>query len=450
MAISLLILLPVAASLFWFLIHLLMAQRNSTFGIFVIMLAAAAGTFFSYACYDSPSVSWQLFSVSCLLCMFFAPCLIPLTWMYLRRMNPSDTYQNPMQLMWIIAPVALFTGAFLTFIIAGPDKMQTFLEYLYTEGHRKAHELYFGSVEWHFHRWVSIVYRAVIAIETITLLAQCIRMSRRNDFRTKKLKGFLKGDKIKLRQIQMHVVMLTITFMVIKICLPRTILVAHPWISCTFGIIFTICVSLFSYFALFGDKHYITAKEIQLGWMYNYSSKNKEEAIEYLMTSLMEDAEKETLKKVGRELIQRGIKVEAPESETQEEQENGMIHAMNHSREDDSLMSRFERLMIGEKLYLQPSLTLQDVAAKLQSNKTYISKLVNSTYNQGFPDLVNSLRVEYAQQYILNNRSAKQEDIARACGFLSASTFNNIFKKITGTTPRGWLAIQKRKPEQTA
>ena len=152
MAISLLILLPVAASLFWFLIHLLMAQRNSTFGIFLVLLAAAVGTFFTYACYDSPTVSWQLFGFSCLLSMFVSPCLIPLTWMYLRRMNPSDTYQNPMQLMWIIAPVALFTGAFLTYLIAGPEKMQIFLEYLYTEGHRKAHELYYGSVEWHFHR----------------------------------------------------------------------------------------------------------------------------------------------------------------------------------------------------------------------------------------------------------------------------------------------------------
>ena len=445
MAISLLILLPVAASLFWFLIHLLMAQRNSTFGIFLVLLAAAVGTFFTYACYDSPTVSWQLFGFSCLLSMFVSPCLIPLTWMYLRRMNPSDTYQNPMQLIWIIAPVALFTGAFLTYMIAGPEKMQIFLEYLYTEGHRKAHELYYGSVEWHFHRWVSIVYRAVIAIETISLLAMCITMSRKNDFRTKKLKGFLKGDRIKLRQLQMHVVMLTITFIVIKICLPRTFLVAHTWISCVFGILFALCVSLFSYFALFGDKHYITIKEIQLGWMYNYSSKNKEAAVEYLMTSLMDDAEKETLKRVGRKLVQKGINMEdlEKEEEAKETESDGMVHTINHSREENSLMTRFERLMIGEKLYLQPSLTLQDVAARLQSNKTYISKLVNSTYNQGFPDLVNSLRIEYAQQYILNNRSAKQEDIAKACGFLSASTFKNIFKKITGTTPRGWLAAQK-------
>ena len=33
-----------------------------------------------------------------------------------------------------------------------------------------------------------------------------------------------------------------------------------------------------------------------------------------------------------------------------------------------------------------------------------------------------------------------QEEIAKACGFLSASSFNSTFKRITGYTPKVWAA----------
>ena len=97
-----------------------------------------------------------------------------------------------------------------------------------------------------------------------------------------------------------------------------------------------------------------------------------------------------------------------------------------------------------ERLFLQPQLTLQDVAEKLHSNKTYVSKLVNNTYNMGFPELINKLRVEYAEQYILTHRDAIQAEIAAECGFLSASTFNNIFTKIKGMTPKAWIASKNK------
>ena len=71
--------------------------------------------------------------------------------------------------------------------------------------------------------------------------------------------------------------------------------------------------------------------------------------------------------------------------------------------------------------------------------------MVNNTYNLGFPELLNTLRVDYAEQYLLSHRDAKQEEVALACGFLSASSFNNIFKKITGVTPKVWLVSADRK-----
>ena len=88
-------------------------------------------------------------------------------------------------------------------------------------------------------------------------------------------------------------------------------------------------------------------------------------------------------------------------------------------------------------------MTLVDVAEKLHTNKTYVSRLVNNTYEMPFPDLINTLRVDYAEQYISAHRDARQNEIAQACGFSSASSFNNIFKKVTGMTPKIWLATSE-------
>lgn len=120
------------------------------------------------------------------------------------------------------------------------------------------------------------------------------------------------------------------------------------------------------------------------------------------------------------------------------ESETPRISAVNDTESD--LRTRFENLLVNEQLFLQQGVTLGMIAEMLNTNKTYLSRLVNSTYNLGFPDFLNSLRVDYAEQYILRNRDARQSEIAEACGFTSASSFNIIFKKITGVTPKIWLA----------
>ena len=103
--------------------------------------------------------------------------------------------------------------------------------------------------------------------------------------------------------------------------------------------------------------------------------------------------------------------------------------------------------MQNERLFLKPGLTLGEVAGRLGTNKTYLSKMVNQTYKVGFPEMLNILRVDYAQHYIRKHADASQEEIAKACGFLSASSFNSTFKRITGFTPKVWTARKESSTE---
>ena len=450
MAYTLLIFLPAVVCLFWIVIHLLMASRTSTFGLYLVLLVIALGAFFSYSCYDAPLSSWRMLDISSMLTLLFGPAMIPLIWMYLERMKPGDKYQNPLQLLWIMAPVALFTGALMIHMIAGGDNITTFMERLYTNGYYATKDMYYGTIEWWYHVWIAVVSRIVLAIEVVALLAMCITMSYRNDFKTKYLLVFLKGGKIKLRQIQMHTTMGFITLFTVKLAIPRAYLVTHPIIPAILGVLLAFFVFALSYFALFGDKVDISPKDVLYGWRFNYNRLNKADVVGEMIGELVEDAEDEALKRIRERLLSRGIDVDKWKSgmiskEKESSVSASVFAAVGDTWDENSLMSRFQHLMIDEQLFLQPSLTLQDVAERLHSNKTYISKLVNNTYNQGFPELINTLRVDYAEQYILNHRDAKQEAIATACGFLSASSFNSIFKKITGMTPKVWAASKDNK-----
>ena len=159
MAYTLLIFLPAAACLFWIVIHMLMASGTSTIGLYLDLLLIGLGAFFCYSSYDAPLSSWKLLDISSMLTLLFGPALIPLIWMYLERMKPGDKYQNPMQLLWIMAPVALFTGALMIHMIAGGENITKFMEILYANGYYAAKDMYYGTIEWWYHVWIAVVSR---------------------------------------------------------------------------------------------------------------------------------------------------------------------------------------------------------------------------------------------------------------------------------------------------
>lgn len=98
----------------------------------------------------------------------------------------------------------------------------------------------------------------------------------------------------------------------------------------------------------------------------------------------------------------------------------------------------FEKLMIGGKHFLQRDITLTSVADTLGISKDELSDYMEATYGLSFSNYVNMLRIDFAEQYILDHDDATQKDIANACGFSGASAFNTTFSKITGVTPKIW------------
>ena len=106
-------------------------------------------------------------------------------------------------------------------------------------------------------------------------------------------------------------------------------------------------------------------------------------------------------------------------------------------------------LVQNRKLYLNPRLTLSDMAKEMSLNTKQVSQVVNQGFDMNFNDFVNHHRT---MALIEKLKAAEHQEktllaLAYECGFNSKSTFNRAFKKETGKTPKIFLAEQVPNPD---
>ncbi len=101
------------------------------------------------------------------------------------------------------------------------------------------------------------------------------------------------------------------------------------------------------------------------------------------------------------------------------------------------IIKKLEDLMKQEEIFLNSGITLAEVAKELDTNTTYLSRLINEYYEMNFSNYINKHRIEKAKMMILKKEQnfLTFEGIANNVGFTSKSAFNTAFKKFTGKTP---------------
>jgi AraC-like DNA-binding protein len=94
-------------------------------------------------------------------------------------------------------------------------------------------------------------------------------------------------------------------------------------------------------------------------------------------------------------------------------------------------------LMATEQPWLEPELTLTELAQRLRTNPGMLSKVINMGCGQNFNDFVNTYRVAEARRKLADPRFGHYSlvGVALESGFNSKSTFNRVFKKLLGQAP---------------
>lgn len=98
-------------------------------------------------------------------------------------------------------------------------------------------------------------------------------------------------------------------------------------------------------------------------------------------------------------------------------------------------------LIIGEKLYHDPMLSLREVSIRTNIRMPILSRVFNEGMGQNFNDFINEQRINDVKGRI--RQGALQNytlvGIAYDAGFNSKATFNRAFKKFTGESPTQWI-----------
>jgi len=99
--------------------------------------------------------------------------------------------------------------------------------------------------------------------------------------------------------------------------------------------------------------------------------------------------------------------------------------------------TRLMEVMEGEKPYLDDSLTLSDLGAKIGLSDKRLSELLNKHLKTSFYDFINEYRVAAFKEKVIDNSNAHLTLLALAydSGFKSKTSFNRVFKQRTGLSP---------------
>jgi AraC-like DNA-binding protein len=114
-------------------------------------------------------------------------------------------------------------------------------------------------------------------------------------------------------------------------------------------------------------------------------------------------------------------------------QENHSLAIISNNKLKEKLLICFEE----KKLFFKKDLTIWDVCRETNSNRTYISNLINEEFKVNFNSFVNKYRVEHALKILRNVEfnDKSLNEIANLSGFNSLASFNRAFKKITNSSP---------------
>lgn len=389
--------------------------------------------------------------------------LIPVALVYFRSFRKARP-QNPIWLLILLLPFALFIAELMFVAFLGhADSVSLIKEAV----HGRAVTTFASAHARMLYDCIMWIFPALLTLEFIFLLSSCLRVIVMTRKSQKEWSAFLKG-KSNVSTTWLMAIHLVLFFSLFLLRYFVGILTHSVWAGVVLDLLLSVATFLLFFNGMFEAKETVSLSEVLGAFRYNtvhyedhtpsrmrhatyapvpMPTYTPPESSEVQPAATVAPKEQEAAD--HPESPKKSVTHDTPSVASTPRATEGMPSMsaiiQQLAIDEDSLQRRFEEVMANDQLFLMPGITLTYIAERLNTNKTYLSRMINSTYNLAFPDYLNMLRIDYAEQYILHNRGARQSEVAMACGFSSPSAFNNTFKKITGVTPKVWLATHDNK-----
>lgn len=138
------------------------------------------------------------------------------------------------------------------------------------------------------------------------------------------------------------------------------------------------------------------------------------------------------------EIFRQNIEMSHTIEDSDNSSQSGKYARQNiDERMQNEYRAKLDRFMDENKPYLDENITIKDLADGVGIPPHHLSIVINTKFNKNFYNYINEYRVKEVAAVLDNpeNTEASILAIAFRSGFNSKSTFNTVFKKITGQTP---------------
>ncbi|MEZ5082117.1 MAG: AraC family transcriptional regulator [Bacteroidales bacterium] len=135
------------------------------------------------------------------------------------------------------------------------------------------------------------------------------------------------------------------------------------------------------------------------------------------------------------------------DSKYAEKESNKELDVVHELIEDPAIIELNDRLVLymeNNKPFLNPELSLPELANLLEMSRNQLSGLINQFHKKNFYEFVNQYRIEEVKKLMQDpsNKHLKLISLAYDAGFNSKASFYRIFKQLAGMTPSEYIAKQ--------
>ena len=334
---------------------------------------------------------------------FTSLAVVPLVCFYIRSLV-EDVYERALSYLMLLPAVLITTANVLLICIMGLDNTAELFNGLF---HNLISPDDLDRMQSVFVLVSYVIYRAVFLVMLVAAMMFMVFWLRLNKFRPGHVWGFLKKGRTSFTA-NIVCVLFMVYFVLWGLCIVYNepfLDIYSPW-----SVAWSVSVAV----VLFLVGYVVTVPSLPGGYM-------TKERLRHPFTAIRQTTQ-EYLGAIDSGPIAEGT-------------QSGY----------DKLMESFKQLMIVDKGYLDPSLSVDEISRQLNTNRTYVSKLVNVYYGMPFRDYLNHLRIEYAKQLMTDEPDAVIDYISVKSGFQSSTQFIRKFRELEGLTPTAWKSTLRQK-----
>ncbi|GEM_PF-2192260 len=130
------------------------------------------------------------------------------------------------------------------------------------------------------------------------------------------------------------------------------------------------------------------------------------------------------------------------ETQTEDEKTPDSTATPNFSNIAEWTLAPLVNKWIQEKKYHDSDITIVKLASEIGTNRTTLSRYINTNIGKSFREWINGLRIEDAKQMMRENPNKGIEDIAISCGFSTRKYFDQVFCNYEQVTAAEWRKRQ--------